>query len=167
MPNCTMYSLRIESHHKQLCVYHNKHCHIQHWLQPSYCSAKVDSAFYPLWDGKISKGAPKYTSGLGHNIIIIIQQFVRRRNMSTVTTRAPNNSVQRHLIYLGYVVRISQKKVSGMSIGWMQSQWKRTRLNRQWPKIMRTDGDRSVQCHSNVTRCRTLRKNPLKMLLVL
>ena len=37
-------------------VYHDSHCDIQPWAQVvhPYCSAQVDSAFHPPWDGKMS-----------------------------------------------------------------------------------------------------------------
>ena len=38
------------------CVYHDNHCDIQPWARVvhPYCSALVDSAFHPPWDGKMS-----------------------------------------------------------------------------------------------------------------
>ena len=38
------------------CVYHDSCCNIQPWAWAVhlYCSAYVDSAFHPLWDGKMS-----------------------------------------------------------------------------------------------------------------
>jgi len=37
-------------------VYHDSHCDIQPWawVVHPYCSAFVDSAFHPPWDGKMS-----------------------------------------------------------------------------------------------------------------
>ena len=37
-------------------VYHDSHCDMQPWARVvhPYCSAWVDSAFHPPWDGKMS-----------------------------------------------------------------------------------------------------------------
>jgi len=37
-------------------VYHDSHCDVQPWARAAHpsCSAQVDSAFHPPWDGKMS-----------------------------------------------------------------------------------------------------------------
>jgi len=44
------------NHAMDSCVYHDGSCDIQPWAQAVhlYCSAWVDSAFHPLWYGKMS-----------------------------------------------------------------------------------------------------------------
>jgi len=56
MPDCGVRGPRFESHRGQLHVYHKHHYDIQPWARAvhPYCSALVDSAFYPPRDGKMS-----------------------------------------------------------------------------------------------------------------
>jgi len=46
----------VSNHAADSCVYRNSCCDIQSWARAVhlYCSAKVDSAFHPSWDGKMS-----------------------------------------------------------------------------------------------------------------